>query len=140
MNKDILAKLPPVPEGAKFRVVGTDTFNHQPHPFCITPRHIAYAADHCGGMLTTDAIRNSHAPCGMGRRGSPILGEDPCNLSIDEHTHETAIVVVVPNDVKDLNAIEGLHAWLVAAKPVAEAEKIDGFMFPSEAQSEGRGL
>lgn len=140
MNKDIIAKLPPVPEGAKFRIAGTDSFNFKPHPFCITPGHVAAAANHYSGMLTAEAIRNSHCACGVGRSGSPILGQDPCNLSYDEHTHETALVIVVPNDVKDLNTLEGLHAWLVEAKPVAEAEKIDGFMFPSEAQAERRGL
>ena len=52
-----------------------------PHPFCITTRHVAYAADRHGGMLTKSAISHSGGPCGM--KG--------CTLSI--HEHETALLV-----------------------------------------------
>lgn len=111
---------------------GTRTFNFQPHPFCITEKHVSIAADRFSGMLTEEVL--DMAPCGIGRRGSPIKGAEPCHLKRSEHTHETAIVVVVPDGTTDLNLVPGLHEWLLAAKPLLEANKIDGFMFPSEAQ------
>jgi hypothetical protein len=127
-----LKHLPPVPEGAAFRVAGTTTVNHKPHPFCITPKHVAYASDHCGGMLGEEACKA--APCGIGRPGSPIRGEDPCHLSYEEHTHDVALVVIVNHD-GDLNEVPGLKEWVVAVNPTAKEHGIGGYLFPNERQA-----
>lgn len=37
--------------------------NHKPHPFLIGPEHMAYASDHCGGVIGQDAIE--HHPCAL---------------------------------------------------------------------------
>lgn len=128
----IMKELPPVPDGAPFRVAEVRSINFNPHPFCITPRHVAYAADHHSGMLTAEAIVASRAPCGIGRNGSPIRGEPPCNLGYHEHTSEMAIFVAIKGRPDNLNDVPGLYDWLMAAKPVAEKHGVAGFAFPSE--------
>lgn len=38
-----------------------------PHPYCITPRHIHYASEHCGGMLNNNAIEMAEKDGGIMR-------------------------------------------------------------------------
>lgn len=65
-----------LPELAKVvEILSADNVNHNPHPFCIGPRH--FPKD--GGMF----INPRQAPCAM--KG--------CNLSYEEHTSERALFV-----------------------------------------------
>ncbi len=65
-------------EDGNFKVVDTMGV---PHGFCLTPRHISWAANKYGGMLTRQAVAESGAPCG-------IKG---CTLTVWEH--KTALLV-----------------------------------------------
>jgi len=127
-DKEIIAALPSISDDAPFRISRIETVNHKPHLFCITPRHVAYASDHCGGSLGEEACEKG-GPCGIGRPGSPIKGEQACQLSYREHTSEKAILIEVSGDYPKLQDVPGLHAWLLQAKDIAEANGIAGFAF-----------
>ncbi len=92
-----------------------------PHPYCITSRHVAFASDHRGGMLTAEAIEASGASCGM--RG--------CCLPYNKHESAMTLFITVA-DNKDLNSIPGLHAYLFSNKQKFIDLGIEGFAFPNE--------
>ncbi|MDP2217152.1 MAG: hypothetical protein Q8J68_07705 [Methanolobus sp.] len=102
-----------------------------PHPYCITPKHISHASDHYHGILGEAAIIDAEkhgAKCDICRKinkkhGKPIL-------PFSEHIAQKTLFIEVPQN-KDLNAVEGLHAYLLKIKPIAESLKIDGFAFPT---------
>jgi hypothetical protein len=119
-NEEILAQVPPPPVGSSFKLDKVDTVV-LPHPFMITPKHVEYAADRCGGVLDAEAL--SKAPCG-------IKG---CQLSSNDHKPMVSLFIRVPQN-RDLNAIEGLRAYLLAIKEKATELGIDGFAFPVEAK------
>lgn len=111
-RRAIMAAIPPVPEGATFRPVRIDTVV-LPHPFMITGEHMRKSP----WMYLDPSV----APCGF----------DGCRLTPDEHEKQETLFVEIPAGVKDLNAIPGLHAWLLEFKPQAEAAGIQGFAFPA---------
>jgi len=102
-----------------------------PHPYCITPKHVSHACDHCGGMLGKEAIIDAEkhgAKCDICKKankkhGSPIL-------AFDQHITQKTLFIEVPQN-KDLNKVEGLLTYLLKIKPIAESLHIDGFAFPA---------
>jgi|ERR1035441_5437898 hypothetical protein len=126
MNKTTkISELPQPPSGSSFGLVEVKSVS-MPHPYCITPKHVAYAADHCGGMLGTDAIRAAEktgaACCDIClKSGNGILG-------IDKHTTSLMLLIRVPQN-KDLNAVVGLHDYLFGNKAAFEKMGIEGFAF-----------
>ena len=105
----------PASPSGRFSVVDTIGV---PHPYCITPKHIAVAADHHGGMLDRGAIEDaerSGAKCGI------------CKGKLKYAEHETALLVGCKVDFKE--AKEELEAWLKSI--VAECTKngYAGFSF-----------
>lgn len=124
----ILEALPKPPEGAVFSAVKVESVS-LPHPYCITSRHVVFAADHRGGMLTAEAIdaaERAGARCGM----------PGCNLKHDEHEQMlTMFIAVPPQHQRDLNACPGLHAYLLSIKEQAQALGVQGFAFPTRGQS-----
>ena len=96
-------------ENGNFEVIDTIGV---PHPFCITPRHVAYAADHCGGRLNEKAA--SKHPCGM--KG--------CNLTYE--MHETALLIACHKDIKNN---EELKSYLLKIVAEAESNNYAGFAF-----------
>ncbi len=128
-----LDALPQPSSGAQFRLLHIERVS-LPHPYCITPKHVVFASDHRGGILDREAIRGAEkvgAECDIckkgARRGRPVL-------SIDEHTEQVSLFVEVPQN-HDLNAVPGLHAYLVSIKDKAVALGIEGFAFPVGAVS-----
>jgi len=107
-----------------------------PHPYCITTKHVAYASDHYHGILGKDAIIDAEkhgAKCDICRKankkhGSPIL-------AFDEHITQKTLFIEVPQN-SDLNRVEGLHAYLLRIKPIADDLHIDGFAFPTSFKKE----
>jgi hypothetical protein len=95
-----------------------------PHPYCITPKHVAHAADNFFGMLDENAIisaEKSGARCGM--RG--------CNLSYAEH--EQALLVACRKDFKtDEDAKNELHQYLLSIKQQCTDDGYAGFAFIKE--------
>lgn len=117
-NIPTIKDIAPPPANAVFSLVKIEKVS-LPHPFMITPGHVAYAADHCGGMLTTEAIKASRVKCGW----------RDCFLDVDKHETNLTLFIRVPQN-RDLNAVEGLHAYLLAIKEEAMKLGIQGFAFP----------
>lgn len=117
-----LDQLPPVPDGSPFRLEKVERVG-MPHPYCITPKHVAHASDHFGGMLTADAIRDAEK---HGAR-CDICRVRRLTLSFDEHENPLTLFISVPQN-KDLNAVPGLHAYLLQVKNAGLG--LEGFAFP----------
>ena len=98
-----------------------------PHPYCITPKHVAYASDHCSGMLGVDAIRGAEkhgAVCDtckqIGKQhGTPYL-------KYDEHKQALLVEVKFKGELKDA---PGLQEYLLSCKEMCEADGFVGFAF-----------
>jgi len=82
-----------------------------PHPFCVGTRHVAYAADHCGGMLGKEAIKASGIDCAM--KG--------CQLTFEQH--EIALAINCKNKDNEL-----LRTYLLSLKEQAEKDNYAGFV------------
>ena len=113
MNRE---KLKEYPKTDKFECIDTIGV---PHPYCITPKHVAVAADHHSGILDDGAVEDAE------RRGAKC-GVRGCNLGYREH--ETAILVQVDDD-RELKDVPGLKEYLLSIKERAEADKVAGFAF-----------
>lgn len=103
------------PETEFFRVIGTIGI---PHSYCITARHVAYASNHCGGMLDKEAIKGAEeagASCGICRKQGMVL-------TIDEH--EQALLINCKTEDK-----KELRKYLVTIQPLAVKEGFAGFVF-----------
>jgi len=96
-----------------------------PHPYCITGKHVAHAADHFGGMLGKEAIEDAE-------RDDATCGVRGCTLTFAEH--ETALLVACRVEIKgdDGKAHPELHAYLLAVKERCEADRYAGFAFVRE--------
>ncbi len=134
-----ITDLPQPPTGAVFSLLKVEHVP-MPHPYCITPKHVAVASDHWCGMLGKEAIRDAEergAQCDICRKlarkrrwpgpGAPVL-------SYDEHENPLTVFVRVPQN-SDLNAVPGLHAYLLSIKEQSTKLGIDGFAFPTEGQT-----
>ena len=121
-----LSELPQPPEGSVFNLVEVKTVR-LPHPYCITQRHIAFAAKHFGGGLSKDAIRaaeKSGACCDICRHSGQGI------LTVDQHESLLSLIIKVPQN-KDLNAVDGLHTYLYGNKETFVNMGIAGFAFPT---------
>ncbi len=119
----MFADLPQPPKSAVFRLSQVKQV-FLPHPYCIGTKHVVVASDHFGGMLTEDTIRDAEkrgAKCSTCRRGEV--------LPYDEHESQVALYIEVPQN-RDLNAVSGLHAYLLSIKEQATKSGIEGFAFP----------
>jgi hypothetical protein len=117
------ARIPAPPEGSMFSVLGIRGVS-MPHPYCITPKHVAWASDHWSGMLSEAAIQDSES------KGKARCGMRGCNLGYEEHRVQKTLFIEVPQN-RDLNAVPGLHAYLLSIKSTAMQEGVDGFAFPA---------
>jgi len=116
-----ISSIPAPPAGASFHLKKIERISI-PHPFVIGPRHVTFASDHRSGRLTKEAIKASGAPCEW--KG--------CRLGIDEHESQVTLFISVPQN-DDLNAVDGLHAYLLSVKDRCVELGIDGFAFPKGA-------
>jgi hypothetical protein len=135
--QSLLEKAPAPPEGSPFRLQKLEYIS-VPHPYCLTPKHVEVAADHHGGILDHDAILDVErrgARCGIGRHGSPIGGESPCNLPYDQHEHLLTLFVEM-DDNTHISTTPGLHPYLLALKQWSQEEKaeVEGFCFPQKGE------
>lgn len=92
-----------------------------PHPYCITPKHVSYAATYCSGILNNDSIvraERAGAQCGI------CKGE----LTYKEHEHALLVECKLPLP-EHVDAGTELHAYLHACKPLCEADGYVGFAF-----------
>ena len=123
MTKDQLAERYGASASNNFRVIDTIGV---PHPYCITPRHIAHA-ERFGGSLSKECIESaekSGAKCG-------VAG---CRLAIGEH--EQALLVGCEPE-KELSALnqqekEELQSYLLKCRPMCIEDGFVGFAFVQE--------
>ncbi len=93
-----------------------------PHPYCITPGHVAEASDHHGGMLGTAAIEAAEKRrvyCGI------------CKGKLKFNEHETALLVACEEELKDGKGEVDpeLHSYLLKCKTLCEEDGFAGFAF-----------
>jgi len=112
-----------------------------PHPYCITPRHVEYASDHFGGILSEEAIREAErevdAVCGICLKQfrEHLI---PKILPYDEHKEQVVLFISVP-DNDELEKLDGLQEYLVAIKPKLEELHIDGVAFVNNVKNVKNG-
>ena len=88
-----------------------------PHPYCITPRHVAVASDHHMGRLGKAAIFDAEikgAKCGVKN----------CDLPFE--FHEEALLVACYENIKGNKELEN---YLLKIKAEAEKNNYAGFAF-----------
>lgn len=138
-SEEIIKELPPIVSD-EFEIASLEWINQKPHPYCITPLHVAYASDHHFGMLGEEAILGAEkrgARCGMysdgaGRWANGRTGRcvHPCMTPYKEHTKgEHVLFVRALVDRKSPADLFGLRPWLVACKSVMEKHGIAGVAF-----------
>jgi hypothetical protein len=93
-----------------------------PHPYCITPMHVAVASQHHSGILNEEAIKDcerNYGKCGI------------CHGKLKYEQHETALLVICKKDVKgtDGKAVPELDKYLMSIKEKCEADGFAGFAF-----------
>ncbi len=92
-----------------------------PHPYCLTPKHIAYASAYNGGVLTTNAIRESE------EHGARC---DICKGKLPYDKHEQALVVSCKKEIKLAN--DELWEYLLSLKEQVEKDGFAGFVFKQD--------
>jgi hypothetical protein len=98
-----------------FKVLEVREVNFKPHPFCIGTAHVAYAADHCGGMLGREVMEK--IPCKMGEGHGKV-----CNLPADQHSFDVVLLLqLIRNSTND-----ECSKVLKPLAPEMEADGIDG--------------
>jgi len=99
-------------DGFKFESI--TNVNHEPHPFTIGPKHIAYAANHHSGMLGEDTCRK--IPC----------AHKGCHLPYDQHTSDTVMFLSLKRDLQKEEAQAQLETLIDAGM---DRDGIDGVVF-----------
>ncbi len=114
MDKE--SKLNKYPKTEKFKAIDSIGV---PHPYCLTPKHVAYASDHHSGMLTKHAIVESE------KHGARC---DICKGDLKYEEHEQALLIEV-GDSRELKDIPELKDYLLSIKEQAEKDGFVGFAF-----------
>ena len=124
---DLLDLLPTPAPGAPFALQKIEDVI-LPHPYCITPKHLAYADSMYLDAAAIERAESRGAQCDICRK-LVKQRQQPAVLSYSEHESQKTLFIAV-NDNRDLNAVDGLHDYLLQIKPVAESLGIQGFAFP----------
>ncbi len=97
-----------------------------PHPYCIGPKHVGWAADHFSGMLGEAAIEDGEKHdiiCDICRKRRKKFGD----RALTYKEHEQALLGACYKAIDD-NKPE-LQAFLLKLKPMCETDKYAGFAF-----------
>jgi hypothetical protein len=116
----------PKSEQGNFEVIDTIGV---PHPYCITPKHVAVASDDFCGMLGKETIIEAEkrgATCGICRKNAKHGGKI---LSFEEH--EQALLVSCKAELKNDKGETNpeLHKYLLSIKERATKDGFAGFAF-----------
>lgn len=115
-----MADLSHYPKSKNENFMVIDTISVQ-HPYMIGPKHVGYAADHHGGMLSKYTIEEGE------KRGIHCYMKG-CNLSYKQH--ETALLIGCKQELKiDEQVNPELHEYLLAIKEQCEKDGYVGFAF-----------
>jgi hypothetical protein len=102
-----------------------------PHPYMITPKHVAIASDEFSGMLGEPAIQEAEKKwvyCDICRY-RVRKGVQTEILPYSEHKKQKTLFLQMKTDEKDLNKVEGLNQYLLKIKPILSKKKIGGIAF-----------
>lgn len=102
-----------------------------PHPYCITPKHVAHASDHHGGILDANAIRDAEkhgAQCDICRT-QVKKGLRAEVLQYDDHKSVLVVEVRDPQNRNKPTEIPELREYLIQIKAQAESDGYAGFAF-----------
>jgi hypothetical protein len=88
------------------------------HPYTIHPRLVAHAADHFGGMLGEDAIRDFEKKGGH-------CGYQFCHVPFEDHRSKQVLLLNLTRNLSNYEAAQALFPL----KKLAEDEGIAGFGF-----------
>lgn len=97
--------------GGLFTVLKIQQVNHRPHLFVVGTKHVAYASDHCNGILSEDVCEK--IPC------------DHCREPISKHVSDKALFLRL---VRDLGNKEAADALFVIKEQFVK-DGIDGVAF-----------
>ncbi len=130
MNEE-LSKIPQ-PKSKDFKLDDIHNVNHNPHPYCITPKHLLPNEMYIDNRTIKEA-ESQGARCGMWTKGKKyrngfISGGTRCDLSHDEHTSDKVLFLKALVD-KPIKELSGLNAYLKKIVPVMKRLKIDGVGF-----------
>lgn len=114
-NQELTVKYRPIIEATGiFKMRDVMDINHKPHPYMIGSRHVAHAADHCGGMLGETTLKA--IPC----------AHPGCHLSYKDHTSNKVIPLEL---VRNATNAEVKAALQLAVDAGMEADGVEGFIF-----------
>ena len=130
----------PKPKTKDFELVEITRINHRPHPYCITPQHIAYASDNYSGMLGEYAIveaeKNGKASCGMysnesGRWMNRRTFEynRKCTATYHEHISDKVLAIRALVTGKEIKELDGIQEYLKSIQSKLLELKVDGIIF-----------
>lgn len=124
-NEELKAKIEGLlaDQGA-FRIKDVMHVNHKPHPYMIGPSHVAWAADHWGGGLSEECIRDGEKR-GVVRCYNSPPREGRCNIPYDEHTSDRVVFLQLRRNVANAEAVN----ILFTIKQAILDEKVTGFCF-----------
>jgi hypothetical protein len=100
-------------EAGIFKASGIHEENHRPHTFTVGPKHVAYAADNNGGVLSEEICEK----IGCAHKG--------CNLSYEEHESDKTLFLQLKKDAEQ----EDANKELLKIKDALLENKIDGVAF-----------
>ena len=87
-----------------------------PHPYCITPSHITFAAERFSGLLSKEAIiaaESYGAKC------------DICKGKFRYDQHEQALLVLCKLEIREQKEGSELHVYL---QSIADKARVDGYI------------
>ena len=99
MKQEELLELLNIKADESFRFDKIQSVNHNPHPYCISEKHLEYNDSTYLGKDNILRMEKKHGPmCGMYTNGSDWTnrwksGYKRCTLSYKEHTYNTVIFV-----------------------------------------------
>jgi hypothetical protein len=103
-NDDMLRKYGPR-VADPLRLLKVEDVNHKPDVFCVGPKHVAHASDHCCGMLGEETLRA--IPCAH------------CRQPYAAHEHDTVLMLQLTRDAAKAEV-------QAALKPLCEDMERDG--------------
>lgn len=112
-NKEVVDKCNETMESSPVKALSVNNVNHKPHPYVIVPKHIKYATERSGGMLTEDVCR------------AVQCAHPKCNLRYDEHIFDKVLFVQLKRDAENTEVVKALQS----IRPIVEENGIVGYAF-----------
>ena len=132
-NEETLKKFPK-PTSKEYKLKKIHNVNHDPHPYCITEKHLEGDSMYLGKEEIKER-ESKGVKCGMytSPDGKQInngykAGWTRCELPYDEHTSSKVLFLqaLVEKEVKDL---KNINEYVKSLAPIMKKYKIDGVGF-----------